>query len=127
MSFLIRAAFWLSLVILILPADRENTSDNASLSTSEALVAAQATVRDFTSFCSRQPEVCAAGEVAIENFSAKARYGAKQVYMYLDGDKDQTTDTTAATPENTLAMNEATLKQQELDRQALAEMVRNAD
>nr|WP_321982410.1 DUF5330 domain-containing protein [uncultured Cohaesibacter sp.] len=127
MSFLIRAAFWLSLVILILPADRENTSDNASLSTSEALVAAQATVRDFTSFCSRQPEVCAAGEVAIENFSAKARYGAKQVYMYLDGDKDQTTDTTASTPENTLAMNEATLKQQELDRQALAEMVRNAD
>ena len=127
MSFLIRAAFWLSLVILILPADRENTSDNASLSTSEALVAAQATVRDFTSFCSRQPEVCAAGEVAIENFSAKARYGAKQVYIYLDGDKDQTTDTTASTPENTLAINEATLKQQELDRQALAEMVRNAD
>ncbi|SFN56597.1 hypothetical protein SAMN04488056_101319 [Cohaesibacter marisflavi] len=127
MSFLIRAAFWLSLVILILPADRENTSDNANLSTSEALVAAQATLKDFTSFCSRQPEVCAAGEVAIENFSAKARYGAKQVYMYLDGDKDQTADTTTSAPENTLAMNEATLKQQELDRQALAEMVRNAD
>ena len=127
MSFLIRAAFWLSLVILILPADRENTSDSANLSTSEALVAAQATLKDFTSFCSRQPEVCAAGEVAIENFSAKARYGAKQVYMYLDGDKDQSTDTTASTPENTLAMNEATLKQQELDRQTLVEMVRNAD
>nr|WP_320142814.1 DUF5330 domain-containing protein [uncultured Cohaesibacter sp.] len=127
MSFLIRAAFWLSLVILILPADRENTSDSAKLSTSEALIAAQATLKDFTSFCSRQPEVCAAGEVAIESFSAKARYGAKQVYMYLDGDSEQPTGSAEPMAEDKLAMNEATLNEQEQDRQALAAMVRNAD
>ncbi|WP_316858066.1 DUF5330 domain-containing protein [uncultured Cohaesibacter sp.] len=89
MSFLIRAAFWLSLVILILPADPGSETESAKLSTTEALTAAQATLKDFTSFCTRQPDVCAAGEVAIENFSAKARYGAKQLYMYLDGDSEK--------------------------------------
>ncbi|WP_319529385.1 DUF5330 domain-containing protein [uncultured Cohaesibacter sp.] len=87
MSFLIRAAFWLSLVILILPAEKGSEDASASLSATQAITAAQATLSDFTSFCSRQPDVCAAGEVALENFSAKARYGAKQLYVYLDGDQ----------------------------------------
>ena len=89
MSFLIRAAFWLSLVILILPSDPGVESDKAGLSTAQALTAAQATLNDFTTFCARQPDVCAAGEVAIESFSAKARYGAKQLYMYLDSEEQQ--------------------------------------
>ena len=84
MSFLIRAAFWLSLVILILPADPGSEEIDQSLSTSQALIAAQAALSDFTAFCSRQPDVCEAGEVALESFAAKARYGAKQLYVYLD-------------------------------------------
>ena len=83
MTFLIRAAFWLSLVILILPSEPGHEADR-SLSTTQALMAAQAAVSDLTSFCARQPDVCATGEVALEGFAAKARYGAKQLYTYLD-------------------------------------------
>lgn len=92
MSFLIRAAFWLSLVILILPAEPGSERSDATLSTTQAISAAQAALSDFTGFCSRQPDVCAAGEVALDNFAAKARYGAKQLYVYLDdqsGEKDK--------------------------------------
>nr|WP_321457708.1 DUF5330 domain-containing protein [uncultured Cohaesibacter sp.] len=124
MSFLIRAAFWLSLVILILPADQETTADSAKLSTTEALIAAQATLKDFTSFCSRQPDVCAAGEVALDNFSAKARYGAKQLYMYLDGE-----DAAQPSAENELAMNETMANQKEFEQEnkAIDALIRSAD
>nr|WP_319389713.1 DUF5330 domain-containing protein [uncultured Cohaesibacter sp.] len=125
MSFLIRAAFWLSLVILILPADKESTTDAARLSTSEAMVAAQATFRDFTSFCSRQPEVCAAGEVALENFSAKARYGAKQLYLYLDGDEAESSPSDEATVKE-VAMNNVVPTGQERDQKALKALVLQA-
>ena len=103
MSFLIRAAFWLSLVILILPAEPDSKRSDASLSTTQAISAAQAALSDFTSFCSRQPDVCAAGEVALDNFAAKARYGAKQLYVYLDddsGEKDTGAQTKLALTES---------------------------
>nr|WP_321445028.1 DUF5330 domain-containing protein [uncultured Cohaesibacter sp.] len=103
MSFLIRAAFWLSLVILILPAEPDSKRSDASLSTTQAISAAQAALSDFTSFCSRQPDVCAAGEVALDNFAAKARYGAKQLYVYLDddsGEKDTEAQTKLALTES---------------------------
>ncbi|WP_319484426.1 DUF5330 domain-containing protein [uncultured Cohaesibacter sp.] len=125
MSFLIRAAFWLSLVILILPADKESTTDAARLSTSEAMVAAQATFKDFSSFCSRQPEVCAAGEVALESFSAKARYGAKQLYLYLDGEEAEASPTDEATVKE-VAMNNVVPTAQERDQKALKALVLQA-
>ena len=115
MSFLIRAAFWLSLVILILPADRGTEANNESLSTTDALTAAQAALSDFTSFCARQPDVCAAGEVAIENFSAKARYGAKQLYVYLDGQSgDITTNSETGLQQATHVSQDQDLEQQQL-------------
>jgi len=115
MSFLIRAAFWLSLVILILPSEPGENSDQTGLSTAQALTAAQATLNDFTTFCARQPSVCAAGEVAIESFSAKARYGAKQLYHYLDGD-EQVPDPAEATG---LSQAPSLSEDRNLDRQQL--------
>ena len=88
MRFLIKAAFWLSLVILILPADPDHETGTAQLSTVEAFFAAKAAISDVSSFCARQPNVCAAGEVAFDQFAAKARYGAKQIYVYLDGEPE---------------------------------------
>ncbi len=116
MGFLIRAAFWLSLVILILPAEQSAKDEKAHLSTAQALAVAQATLNDFTTFCSRQPDVCAAGEVAIENFSAKARYGAKQLYMYLDSDQ------APADPDQESDLRQAPgfSQEQGLDRQQLS-------
>lgn len=114
-GFLIRAAFWLSLVIMILPREPGATREEAGLSTMEAITVAQATLNDFTGFCSRQPDVCAAGEVALETFSAKAKYGAKQLYVYLDG-KDGQADSDA---NSGLQQAPALSEGQGLDRQEL--------
>ena len=121
MSFLIRAAFWLSLVILILPSEQGREAEGPQLSTADAISAAQATLSDFTTFCSRQPDVCAAGEVAIEAFSAKARYGAKQLYVYLDGEPS---DGDMINENQKADENLASEDQQKLEQQALTAMVR---
>ncbi|SNY92781.1 hypothetical protein SAMN04515647_3049 [Cohaesibacter sp. ES.047] len=95
------------------------------LSATQAITAAQATLSDFTSFCSRQPDVCAAGEVALENFTAKARYGAKQLYVYLDGEEatPETTDVADATEATGLIQAPGFSDDQGLERQELSQLV----
>lgn len=96
MFFLLRAAFWLSLVVLLIPADPAETPAKASgrsVSTFEAIGAAQSTLHDVGSFCERNPATCDTGRVALEGFGAKARTGARWVYDTLDGGKAE-----AATP-----------------------------
>ncbi|HAT86998.1 DUF5330 domain-containing protein [Cohaesibacter gelatinilyticus] len=122
-GFLIRAAFWLSLVIMILPREPGTTREEAGLSTMEAITVAQATLNDFTGFCSRQPDVCAAGEVALETFSAKAKYGAKQLYVYLDGQENQTDRDENSGLRQAPALSEG----QGLDRQELTMLAQGSE
>ena len=85
--FLIRTAFWLSLVILLIPtgtADHEDTATAGSdLSAQEAVMAARHTVADLAGFCDRNPETCETGSAAIKAFGQKAQNGAKLLYEYL--------------------------------------------
>ena len=63
MFFLLRAAFWLSLVVLLIPADPSETARPRaarSVSTFEAIGAAQSTFEDLRGFCSRNPSEAAA-------------------------------------------------------------------
>jgi hypothetical protein len=53
MRFLIRAAFWLMILILLLPSDDKQRS--------EVYGTAEAAVKDVTGFCERNPEPCAKG------------------------------------------------------------------
>lgn len=87
MGFLLKVAFWLSLVILLIPADESETSklaDGRSLSIIEAYGLAQAAYDDAKGFCGRNPEACATGTVAAATFGAKARTGARWVYSWFD-------------------------------------------
>jgi Family of unknown function (DUF5330) len=77
MFFLLRVAFWLSIVVLLLPAD-PSTGDKAPRVTAlEALSAAQSTVADVSQFCDRNPDVCVTGNAAMHVFGEKVRYGAQ--------------------------------------------------
>jgi hypothetical protein len=82
--FLIRAAFWLSVVILFLPADPESNSPAPRVSFIEGFVAARAVVVDLSNFCERNPDVCVTGNAAFQVFAEKAQNGAKMLYRYLD-------------------------------------------
>ena len=84
MFFLIRTAFWLSVVVLLLPADPQTGDEAPRVNAIEALTAARTAVTDLSAFCDRNPQVCATGSTAFQIFTQKVRYGAHMLYDYFD-------------------------------------------
>jgi hypothetical protein len=82
--FLIRAAFWLSVAILFIPADPESGTDAPRVTAIEALVAARATIADISGFCQRNPDVCTTGSAAAHLFSEKAHSGVRMIERYFN-------------------------------------------
>ena len=91
--FLIRAAFWLSLVVLLLPADPRTGEAPPSVSAIEALAAARTAVADISAFCDRNGEVCATGSTAFQVFAHKVRYGVHILRDYFDDVPEDGPDT----------------------------------
>ena len=99
MGFLIRTAFWFSLVLLALPlggaADR---ADQQQVNAIEALIAAGEAVTDIAGMCDRKPEVCETGRSAISTIGVRAREVSRIAYETFDkndGVKPLETDVTA--------------------------------
>ncbi len=68
MFFLLRVAFWLCLVCVLLPSGNKTAAPEAQIDATQAVTAATAAVSDMSAFCERQPEACDAGgkvEVAL--------------------------------------------------------------
>jgi Family of unknown function (DUF5330) len=85
MRFLLRVAFWLSVVVLLLPsAPSERAASTPQIGTTEAVSAASAAVSDMRQFCTRQPEACAVGGQALVQFGRKAEAGARMLYEFLN-------------------------------------------
>ena len=80
MFFLIRTAFWLSIVILLLPAPESMKMPEPGIGAAQAVTAASATVSDMSQFCSRQPETCQVGSQALTYLGHKAVASAKWLY-----------------------------------------------
>ncbi|HMN50984.1 MAG: DUF5330 domain-containing protein [Xanthobacteraceae bacterium] len=83
MGFLFRLAFWLIIVIALLPSDPKNDPKAPQVSTFEAIGAATTALSDARSFCQREPKACEVGSQALHVFTQKAQYGAKMLYEYL--------------------------------------------
>jgi hypothetical protein len=74
--FLIRTAFWLTLIILLLQRAVYGT--------------AEAAVNDVRTFCTRNPDVCEKSRDAFDVFTQKAKFGAQ---MLMDFATDASSDT----------------------------------
>jgi hypothetical protein len=84
MRFLLKLAFWLTIVILLLPSDRsQQGAGGPQIGTTEAVSASGAVVADVRQFCVRQPDACAVGSQALIEFGHKAQAGAKMLYEFL--------------------------------------------
>ena len=84
MFFLLRMAFWLGLVLVLLP--REKTPESEKLpqvSVSDAMHAATAAVSDMSQFCKRQPAACEVGGQAATVIGARAQEGARKIYQSI--------------------------------------------
>lgn len=78
MFFLLRTAFWIALVLLLLPLGLKGTSGQ-DVSVFDAFGAAQAVLADARGFCERQPDACAVGGQMVSHLAEKAQAGAKWV------------------------------------------------
>ncbi|MEM5582280.1 DUF5330 domain-containing protein [Roseibium sp. AS2] len=85
MFFLLRTAFWLTLVLALIPfGSEQKTTPTENVDPVSAFLAAQATVSDLGGFCSRNPLACETGGNALTVIGSRARDGARIVYEYLD-------------------------------------------
>ncbi len=84
MFFLLRMAFWLGLVLILLPSGSPQRAPAANkVGAADAISAASATVEDLRGFCSRQPEACTVGSQMASAIGYKAQAGAKMLYDVL--------------------------------------------
>ena len=84
MRFLLRMAFWLTVILALLPSGGSEPTAKVNVSAVEAMSAAKATVTDMGSFCGRQPDACSVGSQAAVAIGHRAQAGAKMLYGYLN-------------------------------------------
>jgi hypothetical protein len=82
MMFLLKAGFWLGLVLVLLPSG--GTKSATQVSAAEAVSAASAAVSDMSQFCSRQPAACDVGGQAAVAIGHRAQAGAKMIFDFLN-------------------------------------------
>jgi hypothetical protein len=88
MFFLLRMAFWLGLVLVLLPRDKTPESDKLpQVSVSDAVQAATAAVSDMGQFCKRQPQACEVGGQAATVIGTRAQDGARKIYRSVTDKK----------------------------------------
>src|ERR1700760_1570587 len=88
MFFLLRMAFWLGLVLVLLPRDKAPESEKLpQIGATEAVQAATAAVTDMGQFCKRQPAACEVGGQAATVIGARAQEGAKKIYQIITDKK----------------------------------------
>jgi hypothetical protein len=77
-------AFWLGLVLVLLPREKTPESDKLpQVGASEAVSAATAAVSDVTQFCKRQPAACQVGGQAATVIGQRAQEGARKLYQII--------------------------------------------
>jgi hypothetical protein len=91
MFFLLRLAFWVGLVLVLLPRDKAPETDKAApqINASEAVSAATAAVSDMTQFCKRQPAACEVGSQAATAIGQRAQGGARKLYQIITDKPDK--------------------------------------
>jgi hypothetical protein len=85
MGFLIKSAFWLSLVLLFIPFDvSDENGGGPTVGPFEAFMAASAAASDIAGMCERRPYVCDTGMAAMRTIGLKAREGVRMANSMLE-------------------------------------------
>jgi hypothetical protein len=101
MFFLLRLAFWLGVVCVLLPAGTKMSTD-AQINPAQAITVASAAVSDARGFCERQPQACVAGGEVAAAIGHKAEAGARTLYRFISATLSEKTSETPAATQATL-------------------------
>lgn len=100
MFFLARMAFWLGLVLVLLPTEKTPESEKLpQIGATEAVTAAGAAMSDVSQFCVRQPAACEIGSQAATVIGHRAQAGARKVYQMITDKKPDHTGSIGGTDE----------------------------
>lgn len=84
MFFLLRMAFWLGIVCVLLPSlGSKSDAPEAQIDPVQAVTLASAAVSDARGFCERQPEACVVGGKVAVAIGHKAEAGARTLYEFI--------------------------------------------
>ncbi len=83
MFFLLRIAFWLGVVCLLLPGGNKSASPDAHIDATQAMTLAGATITDVRGFCERQADACKVGGKVAVALGHKAEAGAHTLYDFV--------------------------------------------
>lgn len=83
MFFLLRMAFWLTVVCVLLPSGGSNTPADAQIDATQAASLAAAAVSDARGFCGRQPDACEVGGKVAIAIGHKAEAGARTLFDFI--------------------------------------------
>jgi hypothetical protein len=85
MFFLLRVAFWLTAVLVVLPSgSNAPTGAKSNVGATDALIAASAAVSDMSNLCDRQPKACEVGAQTAVALGHRAQAGARMVYDFFN-------------------------------------------
>jgi uncharacterized protein DUF5330 len=119
MFFLLRMAFWLGVVCVLLPGSGAKSPD-AQIDATQAMTLAGAAVSDARGFCERQPDACKVGGKVAVALGHKAEAGARTIYDFVTTklNEPSASKTPAAKPEAKVVpisnVDHGTLTQQDL-------------
>jgi Family of unknown function (DUF5330) len=82
MFFLLRIAFWITLVCVLVPGGKPSAPD-AKIDAGQAITVASAAMSDARGFCERQPQACSAGGQVAAAIGHKAEDGARTLYQLI--------------------------------------------
>ena len=83
MFFLLRMAFWLGVVCVLLPGGTKSDAPGANIDATQAVTLASAAVSDARGFCERQPDACVVGGKVAIAIGHKAEAGARTIYDFI--------------------------------------------
>jgi Family of unknown function (DUF5330) len=110
MFFLLRLAFWLGLVLVLLPREKTPESEKLpQIDASQAVQAVTAAVSDMGQFCKRQPQACEIGGQAATVIGVRAQEGARRIYHSVTDKKpesDKKSENEKKAPDHTGAIGE---------------------
>lgn len=102
MFFLLRLAFWIGLVLVLLPRDKTPEADKApQINASEAVSAATAAISDMGQFCKRQPAACDVGGQAATVIGQRAQGGARKLYQIITDKPEKSDKSDKRAPDHT--------------------------
>jgi len=120
MFFLLRLAFWIGLVLVLLPRDKAPDSDKTpQINASEAVSAATAAISDMGQFCKRQPAACEVGGQAATVIGQRAQGGAKKLYQMITDKPDKAEKSDKRAPDHTGSIDGGEAAQADVARDTL--------